>query len=860
MYRSLSRAHIRSVADAFTRSKAHEKSSFTGQSFFRLKGESIIRSVQAQVVDALRCGERERASNLLSNVSTGSDSLRSDDFLYILDYCARSPDPLFVMETWRIMEEKEVAISRRCYFRIIRALCKGGYVEEAFNWLNFLGGKHQTYPILPMYNSLLNGCAQMQSMMHASRCLDLMEERMMGKSEVTYYELLKLAVYQGNLSAVHEIWKEWAKYYSPSIISLRKFIWSFAKLNDLVSAFDTLQQMVALVFKGTASIKQSAEGKFHFSRLDIPVPLNNALEIRRCNIEESGDYLACSLSRDCSARIEEPDGRNDYINVSGIKTEALFGVDKNLNRAVEADKDSSCLQLFPGANQGSNPGFGIENSEPCTDGFIMLKGDTEIKPLMKVLRWSFNDVIHACAQSKNAELAEQVFIQMNNLGLKPSRHTYHSYIKVVVSERGITDGMKVLKEMTKRTLKPYNATLATLSMGCSKNLELDLAEALVDQIVGSAYLQPFNALLAGCDVMDQPERAVWVLAKMKQLKLQPDIRTYELLFSLFGNVNAPYEKGNMLSKVDAAKRIKAIELDMMKNEVQHSLLSMQNLLKALGAEGMIRELIQYLHVAENQFCLTNTYARTAIYNTVLHSLVEANESLMAIEVFKNMKYCGLPPDAVTYNIMIDCCSIIRCFKSASALVSMMLRAGFYPRTCTYTALIKILLVDGDFDEALNLLDQASLERIPPDVLSFNTFLQEARSKGRIDIIEHIVERMHQEKIQPDPSTCSYVFSAYVARGFLSTATEALQVLSMRMISEDENTLQEKRAYFEDDFILAEGLDAESRILELFKDDENLAAALLNIRWCALVGFPVSWLPNESVWAKRLSSYRLRRAC
>lgn len=64
---------------------------------------------------------------------------------------------------------------------------------------------------------------------------------------------------------------------------------------------------------------------------------------------------------------------------------------------------------------------------------------------------------------------------------------------------------------------------------------------------------------------------------MKQLKLKPDIRTYELLFSLFGNVNAPYEEGNMLSQVDAAKRINAIEMDMMRNGIQHSYISTRNL-------------------------------------------------------------------------------------------------------------------------------------------------------------------------------------------------------------------------------------------------------------------------------------------
>jgi hypothetical protein len=89
----------------------------------------------------------------------------------------------------------------------------------------------------------------------------------------------------------------------------------------------------------------------------------------------------------------------------------------------------------------------------------------------------------------------------------------------------------------------------------------------------SPSIQNFVAL----NLQDQPERAVQILAKMKRLKILPDIRTYELLFSLFGNVNAPYEEGNMLSQVDAAKRINAIEMDMAKNGVQHSHLSMKNL-------------------------------------------------------------------------------------------------------------------------------------------------------------------------------------------------------------------------------------------------------------------------------------------
>jgi len=40
---------------------------------------------------------------------------------------------------------------------------------------------------------------------------------------------------------------------------------------------------------------------------------------------------------------------------------------------------------------------------------------------------------------------------------------------------------------------------------------------------------------------------------------------------------------------------------------------------------MIRELVQYLHVAENLFIYSNPSLRTDMYNIALHYLVEAQE-------------------------------------------------------------------------------------------------------------------------------------------------------------------------------------------------------------------------------------------
>lgn len=73
-----------------------------------------------------------------------------------------------------------------------------------------------------------------------------------------------------------------------------------------------------------------------------------------------------------------------------------------------------------------------------------------------------------------------------------------------------------------------------------------------------------------------------ILAKMKHVNMKPTLRTYELLFSLFGNVNVPYEQGNVLSHVDVSKRISIIEMDMFNNGIQHSFVSMKNVVSLLS--------------------------------------------------------------------------------------------------------------------------------------------------------------------------------------------------------------------------------------------------------------------------------------
>ncbi|CAA0807484.1 Pentatricopeptide repeat-containing protein [Striga hermonthica] len=760
-------------------------------------GKPFSRSMQEEIVNALHSGDRGRASCLLSELGNRSFPLQARDFVSILHYCAKAPDPLFVMETWKVMLEKDVELSDNCYFLTIRSLCRGGHLKEAFQILQIQRENSNIYPSLPVYNILLEACVQLNSLDHATECLTMMEQQGIRKNDYTYNFLLKLAVLREDLAAVHEIWKEYINCHIPSIITVQKFIWSFTMLKDLQSACAALQQMIAVALQQKDSTVETPKRMLLDSTSEIPLPFSDDSARNKC--EENNDSSDLSTSECCKER---------DLNEAGTKS---------LSR------------------------------QPFS------------KPVMKLLGRSVGDIIQSCAKSKDVLLAEHLMLQMQNLGVEPSIWAYDGFVRSLVPVKRFNEAMDVLEVMQQKKMKPLDSTLAAISISCSKDLELDLAESMLAQMSKCHYAYPFNAFLEACNTLGQPVRALRILAKMKDLKIMPDIRTYELLFSLFGNVNAPYEVGDLLSHNDVAKRIMAIEMDMSRHGIHHSRTSIFNLLKVLGREGMIKEMIHYLGVAENQFLQRSSHIGARSYNMVLHSLVEAKESNIAIEIFKGMMSCGLSPNATTYNIMIDCCSIIKCYRSACAIISMIIRRGFSPNSVTCTPLVKILLDYEDFDEAFELLDRASSEWIKPDLFLYNTILQAAMQKGRIDVIELIVEQMYREKIQPDPSTCSHVFTAYVESGFHSTAMEALQVLSMRMISQDENILDEKKLEYEN-LIIDEDPETESRIIEVFKDFPSTGVALLYLRWSATLEFPISWSPSESPWAKRLSSdYALRHS-
>ncbi|XP_066390402.1 pentatricopeptide repeat-containing protein At1g76280-like isoform X1 [Miscanthus floridulus] len=325
---------------------------------------SFVRPLQSEVVNALRRGDRQRASLILSNFHHTKEALTKEVFYYILEYCAEAPDPLFVMETLELMEEKAIGMSKSICRYVIRALSRGGYAKEALNCLALLGEKESTYATIPIFNIFLNACGSRANLKDAECCLEILENLFLGKSEITYCELLKLAVLQGNLPAAYDIWKDCFRYYSPNIITQRRLIRALTALGDLQSAYHILQHMVALAARSSDYLRVSSKRRYQSSRLDIPVPALNEFEdltLPSCQGKlVTGEHLV-----DAQPELFEEKTRSG----------------NNLSYKVGVDGVASTLKSAPSAGK-------------------------------QILRWAFNDVLHACVQFNNCQLAEHLFTEI----------------------------------------------------------------------------------------------------------------------------------------------------------------------------------------------------------------------------------------------------------------------------------------------------------------------------------------------------------------------------------------------------------------------------------------------------------------
>lgn len=132
--------------------------------------------------------------------------------------------------------------------------------------------------------------------------------------------------------------------------------------------------MVALAIQGNTFVNVSAKGRLYSSRMDIPIP-SNELDLQKLDLKENE------------------------------RTVSLEANDSSMQRTVSLKANDSSMQQYTIFDMGNRE---VESADTVKLGIY------KSTPAMKVLRWSFSDVINACAKTQNSGLAEQLILQVRH--------------------------------------------------------------------------------------------------------------------------------------------------------------------------------------------------------------------------------------------------------------------------------------------------------------------------------------------------------------------------------------------------------------------------------------------------------------
>ncbi|CAM6107147.1 unnamed protein product [Calypogeia fissa] len=705
----------------------------------------------------LKSGEEKQAAEVLDGIAILQKPAKVAICNSLLNSCSKSRNPEMAKLVWSFMKSNGVQTNEVSFGCMLGALSRGGCLEEAVDLLHMLFKRRQANVV--MYNTVLNGCMHAKSKRHAARCVQLMEAQGVAKDELSYAELIKLSGMRGDLNCTKKWWKRLNQNFAPNPSTRSPYIIALSRMNALTEAYQEIRNMVSDL------------------GLQIgPEPLDDKEQI----LDQSYVGLLCEAGREDDVGIESKHSVLPETNAMSSKLQlpkepALTesGVHVTQNQEKLRDEDPT----LPKEVSVKDPAFSAEL--PSLGPRLPKNTSTSLKNLQN----AYNSLINAAGKAGDHKLAESLFAEMRQLGLKTDIYTYNALLRAVVEGRGVPHALRIVRKMEASGPQPDVYSLTALLDGYCQQQDLNEAEDILQYMErGGRNQRPnccsYNILLKACAAVDDPVRALRVFARMKEAGVAPDNCTYLALFSACAHANAGLEASDRWSRQEVAKKITAIEMDMAQSGVPHSRESLTTVMRVFGAEGLTEAMLQRLQDAKDG---GKSLLDTASFNTVIGSCLNAKQVETGWDVYRQMKVSGVKPDVYTYNILINGCALDKNISTAFELVETMQQEGLGPDVVTFNSLLKVVCYSGEMPVVLDLLKEMSASGVHPDAATFNTILTSASYHKRLDVTEHVLEEMQRRKVAPDQYTLLPVVSIYMQAGKTDDAVEALRVLSLRIL-------------------------------------------------------------------------------
>ncbi|KAL2898408.1 hypothetical protein RDABS01_040190 [Bienertia sinuspersici] len=165
--------------------------------------------------------------------------------------------------------------------------------------------------------------------------------------------------------------------------------------------------------------------------------------------------------------------------------------------------------------------------------------------------------------------------------------------------------------------------------------------------------------------------------------------------------------------------------------------------------------------------------RVFLYNRIMDALVKTGHLDLAMSVYDDFKKDGLVEETVTYMIMIKgLCKGGRIDEMLELLDRM--RSLSKPDIFAYTAMIRILVEEGNLDGCLKVWDEMERDKVVPDAMAYTTLISALCKGNRVDKAYEIFRSMKGKGTLIDRAIYGALVEGFVADGRVGSALDLLK--------------------------------------------------------------------------------------
>lgn len=309
-------------------------------------------------------------------------------------------------------------------------------------------------------------------------------------------------------------------------------------------------------------------------------------------------------------------------------------------------------------------------------------------PNRDVITW--NAMIAAEAQNNHGKEALNVYYQMQSAGVKPDKITFVSALDACTSMAASQEGQKV--------------HTAILEMGCEHDVVLGTALVNMYGKLRSTYeatslfrkmphrdIGSWNAMISVYAQNGHAEEALNLFHEMQTEKVNPDRITFVCVLDACAS-QAAFQKGLL---------IHAAIVDM---GFEHDAMVGTALVNMFGKCGSACD-------AQSVFW-RNIRGDVALWTAIIAAVSQNGHCEEALDLFQQMQYAGVKPDAITYVCVLAACSYTgRVDDGQHFFVSMRKDHGIMHTEDHCVCVVDLLSRSGLLDEAEYFINNTPFKRL-----------------------------------------------------------------------------------------------------------------------------------------------------